>query len=186
MTTSQEEADELLREWQERRRSGIAAERRLNELFREWQIAAERRLDLKRGRGKINDGEVTIRRVEVGFALFVWFASLREELRARTGVHSTAPQPTSNPQAPLFVGTRAKPLPRYAERDCSGRVWFRVDGGKRVPLPKDPTTPEFRAAYSAALVDVAAREDDDGYDCIELEVMHRAQRRDRVKHGGQR
>ncbi|WP_439925666.1 hypothetical protein [Nitrobacter sp. JJSN] len=183
MTTSQEEADELLREWQERRRSSIAAERRLDELFREWQIAAERRLDLKRG--KINDGEVTIRRVEVGFALFVWFASLREELRARTGVHSTAPQPASNPQAPLFVGTRAKPLPRYAERDRNGRVWFRVDRCARVQLPKDPTTPEFRAAYNAALVEAAASEPDHD-DWSELEAMHRAQRRGTAKHGGQR
>jgi hypothetical protein len=51
-------------------------------------------------------------------------------------------------------------LPRYAERDRSGRLWFRVDGGARVPLPDDPTTPEFRAAYSAALVDAIAMEDD--------------------------
>jgi hypothetical protein len=29
-----------------------------------------------------------------------------------------------------------------------------------IPLPNDPTTPEFRAAYSAALVDAIAMEND--------------------------
>lgn len=66
-------------------------------------------------------------------------------------------------------------LPRYAHRDRNGDLSFSVDGGFRVPLPNDPTTPEFRAAHNAALVDAIAREDDDGYDCIELEAMHRAQ-----------
>lgn len=79
MTSSQQEADELLRDRQERRRRGIAPERR----------------------GKINDCEVTIRRVD--------------------GVHSTAPQPASDPQALLF----AKRLPRYVERDsCNGKLFF--------------------------------------------------------------
>jgi hypothetical protein len=35
-----------------------------------------------------------------------------------------------------------------------------VDRGARIPLPNDPTTPEFRAAYSAALVDAIAMEND--------------------------
>jgi hypothetical protein len=41
-------------------------------------------------------------------------------------------------------------------------------------------------AYNAALVDAIAAEDDTGDDCRELEAMHRAQRRDKAKHGGQR
>jgi hypothetical protein len=57
--------------------------------------------------------------------------------------------------------TRYVKLPRYAERDVrDGSLSFRVDRGARVPLPNDPTTPEFRAAYSAALVEAIAIEND--------------------------
>jgi hypothetical protein len=66
-------------------------------------------------------------------------------------------------------------LPRYAERDRNGNLSFRVDRGARIPLPNDPTTPEFRAAYNAALVGAIAAESDDD-DWSELEAMHRAQR----------
>jgi hypothetical protein len=115
MTTSQE-ADELLREWQERRR-GIAPE----------------------CREKINDGAAKIQCAEPGITLFIFLVSLRQELR-----------------------TRAKPLPRYCERDPrSGILWFRVDRCcPRIPtpLPDDPTSPEFHTAYNAALVDAAAAE----------------------------
>ncbi|WP_271575137.1 hypothetical protein [Bradyrhizobium sp. CCBAU 11361] len=76
------------------------------------------------------------------FALFVSLISLREETGARK------------------VTRVATPLPRYVERDRSERLWFCVDRGARVPLPNDPTTPEFRAAYNAALVDAIAAEDD--------------------------
>jgi hypothetical protein len=52
-------------------------------------------------------------------------------------------------------------IPRYVERDHrNGNLSFRVDRGARIPLPKDPTTPEFRAAYSAALVEAIAMETD--------------------------
>jgi hypothetical protein len=98
------------------------------------------------------------------FALFVFMNSLREEIGARK------------------VTRAAEPLPGYAERDRNGRVWFRVDRGARVPLPNDPTTPEFRAAYNAAMVDAIAAEDDTGDDCRELEAMHAAQRR--ARRGG--
>lgn len=97
MTTSQEEADELLCEWQEWCRRGIAK------------------------REKINDGEATIQSIEAGFALFAFLVSSRKEIRARKVTLAANPRPI-------------------------------------------------------------AREDDDGYDCIELEAMHRAQRT--VKHGG--
>jgi|SRR5882724_13466589 len=94
---------------------------------------------------KINDGEVTIQGVEAGLALFVCLISLREELRARKD-----------------TVTRAKrALPRYVERNHrNGKLSFRVDRGARIPLPNDPTTPKFRAAYSAALVDTIAMEND--------------------------
>lgn len=168
MTTSQQEADELLREWQERRRRGA------DELLRQWQEWRRRGIAKRQ---KINDVEGTIQRIEAGFALFVL-----KEMRARTGVHSAAPQPKSDPQAPLFVGTHAKPLPRYAERDRNGRIWFRVDKGcKRVRLPNDPTTAEFHGAYCEALVDAAARETDDGSDCVELERWHDQQRKELAK-----
>ena len=58
--TPQQQADDLLREWHERRR-GIAPGRRGE---------------------KINHGAATIQ-CDAGFALFVCLASLREELRAR-------------------------------------------------------------------------------------------------------
>lgn len=78
---------------------------------------------------------------EPGFALFVCLVSVREDLRAR---HQ-----------------QRKALPRYVERNPrNGNLSFRVDRGARVPLPNDQTTPEFRAAYSAALVDAIAAEDD--------------------------
>lgn len=92
--------------------------------------------------------------------------SSRKEIRARKVTLAAKPRPR---------------LPRYAERDRNGRLWFRVDGGARTLLPKDPTTPEFHRAYNAALVDAIAREDDDGYDCIELERWHDQQRRELAK-----
>jgi hypothetical protein len=46
-------------------------------------------------------------------------------------------------------------LPRFVERDpCTGGLSFRVGRGARIPLPDDPASPEFRAAYSAALVEI--------------------------------
>ena len=107
-------------------------------------IAPELCLDMKEG--KINEGAATIRCDE-------------------SGVHSTAPQSASDPQAPLFeklnTGSRAKRLPRYVERNsCNGKLSFLVDQGARIALPHDPTTPEFRAAYNAALVDAIAMEND--------------------------
>jgi hypothetical protein len=60
---------------------------------------------------------------------------------------------------PQRVGSLMKPLPRYVERNRNG-LSFCVGRGARIPLPNDPTSPEFRAAYSAALVDAIAAEDD--------------------------
>jgi hypothetical protein len=82
---------------------------------------------------------------EPGFALFVCLVSLREDLRAR---HQ-----------------QQKPLPRYVERNPrNGHLSFRVDRGARTPLPNDPTTPEFRAAYNAALVDAIDAESENDND----------------------
>jgi hypothetical protein len=139
--TSQQQADELLRE-----RQGHG-------------IVPECRLDAKGE--KINQGAAMIK-CEPGFALFIYLVSLREELRVR-----------------------AKPLPRYVERNCNGKLSFRVDHGARIPLPNDPTTPEFHRAYSEALVDAIANEPDHD-DWSELEALHRAQRRGTAKHGGKR
>jgi hypothetical protein len=53
-------------------------------------------------------------------------------------------------------------LPRYVERTHRNGILsflFRV-GRVRIFLPNDPTTSEFRAAYSAALVEAAAAEAD--------------------------
>jgi hypothetical protein len=50
-----------------------------------------------------------------------------------------------------------------------------VDQGARVPLPNDPTTQEFRAAYNAALVDAIAAEDDSD-DWTELQRHHEVNR----------
>lgn len=89
---------------------------------------------------------------EPGFALFVCLVSLREDLRARR--------------------QQQKPLPRYVERNPrNGHLSFRVDRGARTPLPKDPATREFRAAYNAALVDAIAAEDDSD-DWTELQRHH--------------
>ena len=54
---------------------------------------------------------------------------------------------------------KMKPLPRYVERNRNG-LSFCVGGGARIPLPNDPTSPEFRAAYNAALVGAIAAEGD--------------------------
>ena len=68
------------------------------------------------------------------------------------------------------------PLPRYVERNHrNGKLSFRVDRGARVPLPSDPTSPEFRGAYNAALVDAIAAEDDSD-DWSELQRHHELQR----------
>jgi hypothetical protein len=153
--TSQEQADELLRDWQERRGRSIAP---------------ERPLDSKRE--KINDGGVTIKNVEAGIVLFVFLVSLREELRARKDAVTRANRQVRKQQKKLV-------LPRYVERNHrNGKLSFRVDRSARIPLPKDPTTPEFRAAYSRALVDAIAAEKDD--DWRELERYHELQRRREV------
>ena len=102
---------------------------------------------------KINQGAATI---QPGFALFIYLVSLREELRVR-----------------------ATPLPRYVERNCNGKLSFRVDHGARIPLPNDPTTPEFRRAYNAALVDAIAAENDND-DWSELQRHHDVQAGRRV------
>ncbi|NEU95658.1 hypothetical protein [Bradyrhizobium uaiense] len=139
--TSQQQADELLREWQERRAH---------------RIAPQCRSDTKGG--KINHGGAIIRSAEPGFVLFVYLVALREELRVR-----------------------AKSLPRYVERNPrNGRLSFRVDRGARIPLPSDPTSPQFRAAYSRALVEAAATESD-ADDWSELERFHAAQRVERAR-----
>jgi hypothetical protein len=109
------------------------------------------------------------RRCEPEFAFFVFLVSLREELRARS---RQAPQTSQR-------------LPRYTELDEHGTLFFHVGRGVRIPLPDDPRTPEFRAAYNAALVDAVAAEDDSD-DWSELEAMHRALRRGTAKHEGQR
>jgi hypothetical protein len=64
--TSQQEADDLLREWQEQRRRGIAAEYSSNTKL------------------KISDGGATIHSADPSFVFFVFLVSLREELRARS------------------------------------------------------------------------------------------------------
>jgi hypothetical protein len=96
--------------------------------------------------------KVIVQRVEPGFSL------LREEPCARKDT------------VVRYTVIRAKPLPRYVERDRSGRFWFRVDRGARIRLPNDPASPEFKTAYSAALVDASAAEVDD--DWRELQQWH--------------
>jgi hypothetical protein len=136
---------------------------------------------------KINDAEVTIQRVEAGLALFVCLVSLREEIRARkdTVTRAKCALRSQRVVGSLMQHQQKKPLPRYVERNRTGNLSFRVDRGARIRLPNDPTTPEFRAAYSAALVDAIAAESNSD-DWSELEAMHRAQRRGTAKHGGQR
>jgi hypothetical protein len=102
---------------------------------------------------------------------FAFLVSLREELRARKDIVE-----------------RAKPLPIlpiYVERSPrNGNLFFRsCPASKRIPLPRDPTTPEFHRAYHEALVDAGEDERDDW---SELVVMHRAQRRGTAKRGAQR
>jgi hypothetical protein len=60
-------------------------------------------------------------------------------------------------------------------------VSLREEIGAR-KVTRAATTPEFRAASNAALVDAIAAEDDTGDDCRELEAMHAAQRR--ARRGG--
>jgi len=134
--TSQEEADELLRESQERRGRGIAPERHLDPTASVGQPKASRQV-LKN------------------------LASRKIKLEKK------------------------KNLPRYVTR-------IRLEGGAdidsfqaspvgpRVPLPGKPGTPEFRAAYNAALVDAIAAEDDSD-DWTELQRHHDAHR---TKQGG--
>jgi hypothetical protein len=56
---------------------------------------------------------------------------------------------------------RGLSLPRYCERDHrNGNLSFCAHRGARTPLPKDPTTPEFRAEYRRALVEAIALEND--------------------------
>jgi hypothetical protein len=52
-------------------------------------------------------------------------------------------------------------LPSYVERNHRGACRFASTEARAFPLPEDPTTPEFRAAYSAALVDAIAMENSD-------------------------
>jgi hypothetical protein len=59
-------------------------------------------------------------------------------------------------------GIAQKPLPRYVEYNHrNGNLSFRAYRGACTPLPNDPTSLDFRAAYSAALVDAIAMENDD-------------------------
>jgi hypothetical protein len=142
MMTSQQEADELLHQWQERRGRGVAPQCRLDT------------------QGEINDRAAII---PPEFGVFIFLVSLREELRARKG-----------------TATRAKPLPRYVERDRNRKLWFRVDRGPRIALPRDPASLEFRRAYSEALVDAIAAESDRD-DWTELQRHHELQRRQRTE-----
>jgi hypothetical protein len=86
--------------------------------------------------------------------LFRCLASVREDLR--TGrKDAAASQRNLVEQLQAFIARNAV-LPRYAERDPrDGSLWFCAYGCARIPLPSDPTTPEFRAAYNAALFDTA-------------------------------
>jgi hypothetical protein len=52
--------------------------------------------------------------------------------------------------------TMPRKLPPNVERNTSkGHAYlsFRIGKGKRIRLPDDPTSPEFRAAYAAASLD---------------------------------
>jgi hypothetical protein len=67
-------------------------------------------------------------------------------------------------------------LPTYCERDHhNGNLWFRAGRGPRVLLPNDPTSPEFHARYSTALVAAIVAEDDID-DWSVLQRHHRARR----------
>ncbi|MBR0948275.1 hypothetical protein ABIF68_007118 [Bradyrhizobium japonicum] len=84
-------------------------------------------------------------------SLFVFLNSFRNELLARQ-------------RAPIRRRASATGrLPRYVERNPrNGKLAFRVyPGSPRTPLPSNPTTPEFRRAYNAALVDAIASEKDE-------------------------
>jgi hypothetical protein len=57
---------------------------------------------------------------------------------------------------------------RYVERGHDCTLWFRVDRGPRTRLPNDPTTPKFKAAYSACLVAaIAAEPDGDDWSAVQ-------------------
>lgn len=108
------------------------------------------------------------RDIEVGIALFVFLVSLREELRARKGART------------LMRDQQQQPLPRYVTRDrlkggAQAYSFQAYPGGPRIRLRGELGTPEFRAAYSSALVDAIVAEKDD--DWRELERYHGLQRR---------
>jgi hypothetical protein len=70
-------------------------------------------------------------------------------------------------------------LPRYTELDSAGTLFFIVGDGRRIQMPDDPRTPEFKAAYCAALaLAIAAEPDID--DWSELKVLYAAQAAQRV------
>ena len=60
-------------------------------------------------------------------------------------------------------------LPRYTELDSEGTLLFIVGDGRRIALPDDPRTPEFKAAYNAALVERIKAD-------VDIDEMHAAQR----------
>jgi hypothetical protein len=74
-----------------------------------------------------------------------------------------------------------KSLPRYVFEGSAAIYSFQASPvGLRVPLRGEPGTSEFRAAYSAALVDAAAAEPDHD-DWTELERLHDQQRKELAK-----
>jgi hypothetical protein len=77
--------------------------------------------------------------------------------------------------APIDLKTLLSILPVYVERDArNGKLSFCLSpGGRKRPLPSDPSTAEFSRAYHACLLD--AGENNDLDDWSELRAMHEAQ-----------
>jgi hypothetical protein len=65
-------------------------------------------------------------------------------------------------------------LPRYTELDSEGTLLFIIGDGRLVPLPDDPTTPEFNDAYCAALLERIKAD-------VDIEDLHAAQRRAKLR-----
>jgi hypothetical protein len=66
----------------------------------------------------------------------------------------------------------APTLPRYTKLNRAGTLFFIVGDGRLVPLPDDPTTPEFKAAYSAALVERIKAD-------VDIDDLHAQQRKEK-------
>jgi hypothetical protein len=109
--------------------------------------------------------EITVERLERAQALCAylvvldgpvaipWFERLEREVEA------ARKEQDSIVRAKALL-ERGLALPRYVERNHrNGILSFRVGRGACIPLP-DLTTSEFRAAYTAALVEAIAREND--------------------------